>query len=275
MLAPLGLALECRRGRLRALFWAAWTLPLFLLHCFYYFAPEHHPLSYVRFLLPLALPAILLALLALVHLAERIRDPRRRVALVAGVLLVQGLWGLHGSLRELELRYGFTEMLARRSAFARATLPPDALVFATRWLLDDLQYQLGPASPAQLYENDLLDPERIAQQLAQFEDKASIQRERVERWRALVVDVAPEEYRGAIRRRIDAALESGRTAFVIGSPAVLAAFEASFGSAYATEEVAVLPASAPRHRLLALERGADQSSSAWGETRVARIRPRP
>jgi hypothetical protein len=276
LLAPVGLALEWRASARRGVFWGLWLAPLSLLYLAYYYAPEHHALSYVRFLLPLGLPVALLALLAVVRFAERAR-PRRWVQVAIALLLaVQGAWGLRGSLRELELRYGFNALLARRAQAARAALPDDAVVFATRWLLDDLQYRLGPASRARLYENDLLDRERLTGQLDQFRHKASIQPERVERLRELLVDVPPAEHRRALRERIDGALREGRAAFLIGSQAAFGAFEAGFGAEYALRPVAELPAEPPRHRLLAAAGPAPADpGAAFGPCSIARIEPLP
>ena len=281
LLAPVGWVLGRGVAGCR-LAYLAWIVPLALLYLTYYYAPEQQVLAYVRFLLPLQLPVLLLAVSALVALAgptkaghanAGTRLPRVRLAVLAAVVLGQLGWGLAGSLRQLELRSSFNDMVRRRVEFAREVIPPGSTLFATRWLLDDLDYHVDRERDGRhLYENDLVDQVWLTRVVGQFLEKDSIQRERVEAVRALLVDVPFEQFVAEVSARIDASLDAGRPVYLIGTDPVRVAFEANFGHRFTATEVAVLPTLEPRHRLMTLPRSADLSANpAWGESSILLI----
>ena len=268
--ALVGFGLVAARDLRRALFFAAWGLPLVLLYAAYYFAPPNHALSFIRFLMPLQLPAALLAGVLLAHLAERTRGGAR-LGSILGLVAIQATWALPGVVRQFELRYRFNDMLARRIDFIEQHVPPGSTVLATRWLLDDLDYRLDPSrtSERRLYINDLIDQARVE---AIVVGRASIQDERLGRVRELLLDVPPQAHRRRLGELFDAAPATGREAFLVGAPEIEAVFLDNFGPRYRLERVATQAAPRPNHRLRALPRNAALGANpAWGELAVSRI----
>jgi len=267
LLAAVGFVAVWLRDRRRALFYTLWMLPLALVYCAYYFLPEGHPLSYSRFLLPLVLPSLLLALGIARELA-RVLPARLGVALVAVLVLAQTAWGVQRSLGHMEMRYSFCELQQRRLELVREHVPPGSTIFATRLLLDDLDYE----GDYTLYVNELLSQPDLARVRRRTHERAHDQRGRQAELDRLVA-LEPDEYRARVRELIEARERAGSEVYLVGSAKVEGLFEETFGGELGLELVASLPEAQPRQVLFRPRREAGTAVPVWRETRIARVVP--
>ncbi len=244
-LSAVGIVDLWRRDWRKGVVFATWLLPLALLYMCYYFAPRHHVVSYIRFLLPLLLPCLVLALLTASRLVSRVR-PGLRVAVIAALFLVQGGWGAYTSLRHMEVRYGNNEMNLRKLDLVRSVAPAGSVVFGQRWLLDGLDYEQSYT----LYQDDLLSRELLESMVTRFMTKASLQHRRYADIKEELVDVDEETYLRRVQALIDGALAEGRGVFLETTPERLALVRATHGDVFELELIAELPDLSPAHRIL-------------------------
>ena len=262
-----GLLLKWMRDPARGAFYTLWIGPLALLYFAYYFLPAHHPPSYIRFLLPLVLPCILLAL---GFVRDRLRglDARLAGAILAALVLGQSAWALPRSLRHLEMRYGFNELQQRKLELIREHVPAGSVVFAARLLLDDLDYGQSHV----LYVNELLSQPDLRRVRARFFARDYDQRGRQHELDELAA-LDPEDYHRRVRGLIDARMEEGREVFLVGGARVERLFSEAFSGDYDTEVLAELRDVEPRH-VLFRARPRVLDNPVWQDTRVLRVRRR-
>lgn len=261
ILACLGWILVWRRDRREALFYLAWLVPLLVTYMAYYWAPEDHARSYVRFLLPLLIPSILLAMEMVDALPRRLQmGPRGRRALIAVVFLLQGVWGVFSSLEQMELLFGFNSQAKQRVELVREHAEPGAVVIGELGVLDALDY----FKEHDLYWANLLDQKILRRRLDRTLGVGpdSLQLRRAEFLRDNLVDVEPAVHRARLRALIDPPLAEGREVFLVGSGATRAKLESFAQGEYRLEELAHLPVEGRRHRLF--EPGTSVSRAAGG-----------
>lgn len=234
-----GYLLTWLRDRQRAWFYTLWMAPLTLLYMSYYWAPQHHPLGYLRFLLPLGVPCVLLAMGFLVEVIGALRDQRTRRIAIAALVIVQGGWGIFGSLEQLELRYRFNDAKQRRVEFVREHVPAGAAVFGEVELLDDLDYWREHS----LYQEMLLHREKVELLVRGTRESGpdSMQRSRVETIKRELLDIDPAEFRANALRLLDRVLAGDSGVYLVGRAETLADFRAGFGDSHDLEDVAELP----------------------------------
>ena len=239
-----------RRDRRLALFHLAWIAPPLVTYLAYSWAPEGHPRSYLRFLLPLVVPGILLAMRAIDGIGGRDAGSAawRRAAVVA-VIAVQGSWGLAASLDQLELLYGFNRRVEQRVRLVEKNVAPGSVVFGELAVLDSLDY----LQTYDLYWANLLDRDALAARLERTlrPGPDSLQPRRAEYLRDHLVAVDPTVYRSRVRRLIDAPLADGRAVYLVGTGATRAKLDRLAPDGYRLEKVGALPAAERPHRLFA------------------------
>ncbi len=261
LLALIGWLLVWRRDTRRALVYVAWTVPLILVYLAYYWAPEGHPRSYVRFLLPLLLPIVLLAMRAIDQIAERLDLGRRgRTAVLAAVLVLQGAWGLFATLEQLELLLGDNARIKASVDLVRSHAEPGSVVIGELESLDSLDY----FQEYDLYWANLLDQEILSQRLDRTlaTGPDSLQLERAERLEERLVDTSPQEHRQRLLAVIEPPLAQGRDVWVVGDGATYGKMERFADGEFLLEQVAELPVSGRVHRLF--EPGRTVSRAAGG-----------
>jgi 4-amino-4-deoxy-L-arabinose transferase-like glycosyltransferase len=255
-----------RRDWRRGVVFASWLVPLSVLYMCYYFAPPKHVVSYIRFLMPLLVPCLLLALLFVERTVSSM-GRRPRVALIAALFLIQGGWGAFWSLRHMEVRYGNNEMNVRKLDLVREHVPAGSVVFGQRWLLDGLDYDQSYT----LYVDDLLNHELARSMVTRYMRKASLQGRRFETVKEQLVDVDDDTYRRRARALIDAPLADGRPVYLVSTPERLEQVAADHGDAYEFDALAELTILLPKHRLLARLR---VPTAGWDGVRLVQIRAR-
>lgn len=213
LFAMIGWMLLFLRRPRRALFFTSWLLPLFLLYNCYYWAPTTSFAGYLRFILPLTVPLYLLALLGLQELLRPLRR-RQRVLCVASVLAVQSVWGIYQGLIEAEKRWMRDQLTLKTVEFVRAQVPEGSVIFSDTGLLNELDF----GKRWHLYSTQIFDPNQIKNILARNEkaDVTPLQRERVEKWNALLVDVPRADYNAQILELIEKPLAEGRRVYLLG-----------------------------------------------------------
>ncbi len=140
--AVLMFALFLRPGGIRwkrTAFWSVWILPTLCLYLTYYWAPDGRSTSYLRFLVPL-LPAFYILGAGGLRLILRKRSPRCIFWTIAGVALLQLVWGLPGIFNTCEPRSLDNRKLAQNVEFANANLPEGAVVVTSMPLAEDLDF---------------------------------------------------------------------------------------------------------------------------------------
>lgn len=241
-----GYLLTWVRDRQRAWFYTLWMAPLTLLYMSYYWAPQHHPLGYLRFLLPLGIPCVLLAMGFMNELVTALRDERTRRIAIAALVIVQGGWGVFSSLEQLELRFRFNDTKHRRVEFVREHVPTGSTVFGEVELLDDLDYWREHS----LYQEMLLHREKVELFVRGTRDSGpdSMQHSRVEAIKSQLLDIDPTAFRQHALRLLDRTLASGDPVYLVGRPETLADFRGSYSDGYQLKQVAEL-AGGTRRRL--------------------------
>ena len=261
ILTGLGWLLAWRRNHREGLFHLAWLLPTLLTYLAYYWAPEDHPRSYVRFLLPLLIPGILLAMQAVHELPRGLRTGRRgRRAILITVLAVQGVWGVAASLEQLELLFGFNTRVRQSVELVRRHAEPGSVVFGELTLLDSLDYHREhDLYWANLLDQKLLD-DRLDRTLQAGPD--SLQLRRAEYLRDNLVEVEPAVHRSRLRAVIEAPLRENRQVWIAGSGATRAKLERFARDNYRLEKIAGLPTTGRPHRLFEPGRTVSRAAAA-------------
>ena len=263
ILAALGLLLAWRREPWQGFPWVVWFAPLLLTYLAYYWAPEDHARSYVRFLLPLLVPATLLAMEAMSELSRALEmDRRGRLLLIAIVVLCQGSWGIASSLEQMELVVGHNSQAKARVDLVREHAASGAVVIGELDMLDALDY----FKDHDLYWVDLLDQRALQQKLDRTlrAGPDSLQLERAEFLRDHLIDVEPAVHEARLRSVIDAPLAEGREVYVVGSGATLETLESFAHGVYRVEKIAGLPFGGRRHLLFEPGRTVSRAAGAGG-----------
>jgi len=154
----LGTLFLLRRRRDQGLFYAAWIAPLLLLMLMYYGGFEDRQMTFLRFVLPLLVPAILVAVTFARDLAawtaERANAGR---AIAICLLVVQGLWGTLLTLDYAEPWRQRSIVQEKSIEVVRKRIPEGSVIFTNRQLLHYLDYLGGYV----LYDIDLLQHGRL------------------------------------------------------------------------------------------------------------------
>jgi hypothetical protein len=276
LLACIGGLLVWRRDRVEALAYLLWTAPLLVTYMAYYWAPELHPRSYVRFLLPLLVPLTLLAVEALDRIGAALGfEGRGRAAFVAVVVLCQGTWGVFASLDHMELLFGENRRVEANVDLVREHVAAGSVVIGELDALDPLDY----FKEHDLYWVNLFDRETLSQRLDRTlaSGPDSLQLERAELLRRALVDAGPQGHHDRLTALLDTPLAEGRAVFLIGDAATRAKLEAFAASAYRLEPVARLPAAGRAHRLFEPGQGVSRAARDGGLSTapfaVWRLRP--
>jgi hypothetical protein len=241
-------------------------LPVGLVSMSYYFAPENHAVSYMRFLLPLMLPAVLLGLVftkdALGRLARR---PGLRSGLIVVLFVVQGAWGAYGSLRELGKRYAFNDLQDRKVTFIRENVPRGEVVIGPLFNLEALDYE----QEYRLYDSQLVHPGLIRGFLERFLADEHVQAGRWGRMHARLFAQGDEGHAEVVRGLVSGLLAQGRQVYFAGNEAAHEALEETLAGRFATTTVAELPRLEPRFVMLAGL--GNPENLIWGELRITRV----
>lgn len=237
----LGLWLHCRR---EGIFFTLWMLPLALVYMAYYWLFDGQEVIYMRFFLPLLPALLLLAMLFVQELRGRFADDVRRWRWgVAGLLLVQLVWGVPLSLAEMEQRYALHDRMHRRIEFVREHVPSGAAVISEINLIDSLSFDQRYT----LYWSEILaqDALRYSLHRALAGGLDSHQPARLQQWRDLLLDLEPEEFDRRIRGWLSERLAQGRLFLVAKTTTILATREA-YRDSFELRDVAQLPGSRDR-----------------------------
>ncbi|MBN1675210.1 MAG: glycosyltransferase family 39 protein [Kiritimatiellae bacterium] len=238
VLACLGFVRSWRRDRRDALLFTLWIVPLSVLYTSYYWAPEVRHEGFLRFLLPVFVPAIVLAVEFLRDMkgafqAESARGvapapepaPNRRPlfgALAAapgpGRLLIlafavcQGLWGVFLSLEKVEPHWDRLAQHDRTVRSLRRILPAGATVFADDTLLNFLDF----FQDYTLYPYEILHRNRARQTVARAlrPGPAGLQKQRARLLHERLCAVDDKTYRSRIRALFETRLAAGPVYFV-------------------------------------------------------------
>ena len=234
-----GYLLTWVRDRRRAWFYTLWMAPLTLLYMSYYWAPQHHPLGYLRFLLPLGIPCVLLAMGVMNEMVTALREQRTRRLAIIALVIAQGGWGIFSSLEQLELRFRFNDTKSRRVEFAREHVPTESIIFGEVELLDDLDYWREHT----LYHEMLLHREKVELFIKGTRESGpdSMQHSRVDALKSSLLDIDPSEFRSKALQLLEQTLGSGKSVFLVGRPEVLDDFRGAYSESYGLEGVAELP----------------------------------
>jgi len=268
VLSLCGFVTTWRRDWRRGAFFSVWLLPLALLYVSYYYLPALSE-GYLRFLLPLVAPCMLLALVFAREALAAFESPATRRLLIGALIACQVAWGVVGSIDRFELRYAFNDMQHRKVQFIREQVPAGSALFGPVWLLDALDYHQSYT----LRDLDLVFRERLSARVARVLADPHVQHTREARWNEQLVAVDEETYRARIRALIDRPLAAGRSVFAVGTPEDHAALVEAYSARYEIEEAAVLPRFRPSHRIFGPVFHAPLMST-WDDTVITRIGPR-
>ena len=253
VLAGLGLVLTFARSWRRGLFFVGWMVPLFLLNTSYYWAPEIHPPSYMRFLLPLVLPSLLLAGNSLVELREVFAARGRQVVMgmIGAALFVHLAWGGFLSLQLLETRRKHHSLEQRRQQFIARHVPEGAVLFADASWAEGLDY----LERYRLYPISILFQNQVEFQL-ESEPQAGpwgLQARRREKLREAFVEADYKEFRKRIHVLINPRRQQRRV-FVVATQNKTENFIQVYDKRWQIEPVALEDEPTSPHRLFPVGR---------------------
>ncbi len=245
LFSMIGWVLLFHRQPRKALMFCSWILPLFLLYNCYYWAPTESFAGYLRFIMPVLVPLYLLALLGFKALIQNF--PRRQKIFIVGVvLMVQSVWGLYQGIIQAELRWMRDSLAVKYVEFAEAEVPEGSVIIADSGLLNDLDF----GKRWNLYSTQIFDPnqlKRIRERNAQTEVHP-LQRERVEKWNALLVDVPRATYNARIQELIQGHLDEGRRVYFLGPSKRIDIYRNRFRRQMEMEVAAELHGSIPAYQ---------------------------
>lgn len=231
------------RGWRRGLFYTLWIVPLALVYMAYYWVIARHPVSFMRFYLPLVLPCTLLGVVfARDVLAALDFSAAAKRWLIVAVVLCQTGWAVPTTVYELESRQGPNARILREVDFIRASVPHGATVFAELLSLDSLDYR----QEYRLYWRELLQQDDLRTLLvgsgALGKGPDAMQHDRAQWFKEHFLDVPEPEFIRLIRELIDARIAAGGGVYLIGPVEQREAFVRAYSSWYDLESAGVLPA---------------------------------
>jgi hypothetical protein len=247
-LAACGGAICGWRRRSDAAFFPLWILPTFVLYLFYYWAPETRAESYLRFVLPVTIPCLLLAGVAVERLLERFpARPFARAAILAAAVLAPGAWGVLETIRGAEFSWSRIEEDRRQIAFVREHVAPGAVVFGPMGLMDSLDF----FQDYRLYADELLNQSRILRMARDTlqPGPSGLQKQRAEDLARRLGKANGADYRRRILALIDGHLSAGRPVYWIGPGASLAQLQNAWSTVLDFEPVAKWSGDVPAYRL--------------------------
>ena len=185
----------------------AWVLPLSLLYLFYYWAPAKNSISYMRFILPVALPLAVSAAYAL-RLIARAFGRRGSLLAIALLLVLQLPWAVSRGLPILE---GAARTSRRQRMEIDAVLdhiPRGSVLIAPMNLLNSIEVE----GDYILYPDEIFSRGALARMSKNRngDDPHGLQFDRVIEIQRLLVDVDTATYRSRITGLLDAHLAAGR-----------------------------------------------------------------
>jgi hypothetical protein len=251
------------RTRTRAMIVATGTLPLFLLYMSYYWCPDLFPAAFLRFLLPLLVPATVLALVGLEWVSHRL-ESQRAARLLSIIVFIGsiGWWGVWNTLVAVERDY--RRHLARKSVvdFVVDAVPESSVIFGHPVLLQSLDINQA----YNLYPYVILDKDRIHDSLVDPDKPFAIalQDERAELIKRDFCGADKSVYTSRVRSLLQSALSEGRAVFVVGNPSVVARCVWSLPSGITYQDVAEETWIKPTGKLLSPDwpAGVDRSGRA-------------
>jgi hypothetical protein len=235
--SSVGLAVIWLKNRTRAIFFLIWVLPLVLLYVSYYWQPDLFPGAFLRFLLPVVVPAILLSLISLKEVVRRTGNRRSIEVLIilvfAGSL---GWWGIRRTLFVVEKDYAEHIAIRSKVDFIASVVPEKSAVFGHPVLL----LALDANQTYRLYPHVILDKNRIRESIVNTDKPLppAMQEERAELLLENLSDVDNPTYISRVRSLLEAALSEGRGVFVVGAASVIERSVWSLPSDFAVEPVA-------------------------------------
>ncbi|MEW6745645.1 MAG: hypothetical protein AB1486_23085 [Planctomycetota bacterium] len=249
VISLMGCAVVCWRRAGDGLFFVLWIVPLTILYMAYYWAPETQPDSFLRFLLPVFIPALLLAGIFLANLRRHLGGARSvAAALVIVITGTQLVWGASESLRALEIESDRQRRDQRTVLFVMRQVPPPATIFAGTSILNFLDFVGG----YELYGAELLDRamlERITGE-ALAPGLTGLQRQRAATLRAQLIDGGAGLYHERIEHLISSHLQRQQPVFLVVGRSAATRFANEYDRRFASELVAELPPSPHRFRIL-------------------------
>ena len=244
LLAIPGGVLLWRQNRRQALLTLLWLLPLLLLYPAYYWAPEERHIGFLRFLLPVFAPALLLAVVAVRGLAAwPSLGTWPRVLAAGSILLVQGGWGTLATLDQAEqVRQPSLRVAAAADPIAEH-VPDGAIIIANQNLHNYLDY-LGRW---RLYPDEIFFPNRLRQMTARADDDgpSGLQRKRALWLKENLADLSGREYHGRIDLLLRNHLAAGHRIFFAMPPGDAGQLRRQWLRTYDLAVVAELDAAMP------------------------------
>lgn len=249
--ACFGLFYCWERSRRDGFFFTIWVLPVVLLYAAYYWAPETNHQSFLRFVLPVFVPAFLLSCKFLGAVVERFREHRGGViAFVVLFVLGQGGWGMINSFIIAEQQFARGSAQDRSIKFIRRVLAdrPDAVIFADQGLLEFLDFY----GTYTLYPSDVLYKWQIKRvfERALEPGPSGLQKERALFLKENLFDADWKTYHVRIRALFEKPLADGRDVYVIGQAGQIEGFKKYYLRYFEIEDGDSLGGRPPEYRLV-------------------------
>ncbi len=193
LFAILGAALFFRKNRTAAAMFLMWILPLLFLYMAYYWAPETRHVGFLRFLVPVFIPAILLAAMFMRDFIAGHRFSKPVSCFVITLILaIQAAWGFLKTLENTEPHW--TRTYANRKLYdgIKENVKKGSVIFGAHNLLNMLQYDRSYI----LYPEEIFNKHSL-QRLAGNNDRdgpSGLQKKRAEMLKKKLLDVNNRKY---------------------------------------------------------------------------------
>ncbi len=249
LLSVLGFLLLCKRRIMDSFVFAAWIFPTLLLYTAYYWAPESNFNGFLRFLVPIFVPCILLAVFF-------VRDLNRheaikgilRVLCVAAILVIHAVWGFFESVESMENQWKENSKQEKIADFILSGVEPGSVVISSNNLLNYLDYKRSFI----LYTEEIFNQGQLKKltERADIDEPAGLQKRRAQELKKMFVDLKSSEYRAKIDALLEKHLAQGRRVYFVASGASRNWIMSSYLRNYEMEEIASFKDEMPPFRLI-------------------------
>lgn len=262
VVGPVGLAaLPGWRWRWRrAVFWAVWILPTFLLYLTYYWAPDGESTGAMRFLMPLMPAVFLLALLGLRRLLRLLPDRRLAASALALLIAVQGIWGVTRITRLCEGKAANDLQYLVLLEAMKNHIPDGAAVIASGGLLNEADFERR----WRLYPSYLLTPWGIRNTVERSlgVQAAGLQKERALALKEKLGSLNSGKLQEYLRGFFEELAAAGHPVYFVGRGSEVNQFRRSFHRWFELEAAGTVAGERPAYLLRPVKRDASRYQEA-------------
>lgn len=246
--AVAGYLLLCRKKPISAVFLGLWIWPLLLLYIAYYWAPDQRHIGFLRFLLPVFVPAILLAVYLAKEVLTKKFSLRWRLSVGTACLALTVLWGLSSGIELAEKWYIGSLRQLTEVEIIRETVPSGSVLITD----NRLQNFLYSYDNYRLYPSEIFYRWRLKKLkgVANRAGPSGLQQKRARILVEKLAEVSGSEYQRKLRKIIDSNQKAGREIYFAMPPRQIQQIRFQLFRSFEVEEVKEVEKELPPWQLI-------------------------